>query len=279
MKKLTTNLVTRIKNQAQSGPSLQLATVPFIKFGHENQIAARLNKLRFQGEADIDKTLVILAFVNRSGSSLLGEYLASLSGFSGFRETLNSKFVLKNCDINRIDSFPDFIRHIATRAGGHSFGVKASAHQIRMLAKWNILGMFNNVRTVHIMRQDVIAQAVSLWIAKHTEEWSSRDRAKISESDIPYNFGRIGSICADIEQKNSEIRLALSALNLPSHGLQYERLISEPEFEMQRLGQFLGADLSAWTPPANPRHEKQKSHVKEDFIRRFRNDTFQNWSP
>lgn len=245
---------------------------------HEELISRTLSELEFRGGEGVDKTLVLLAFVNRSGSNLFGEYLSTLEGYFGFREELNAKVVLNTCEKYGFQSFPDYMRAISCRQAGSTFGLKASGHQIQMLYKWGVLAMFSQVKAFHIMRHDVIAQAVSLWFAKHTEQWSSRHRPIRSEDDIPYDFEQIARICADIENKNLEIRMTLSALDIPTHSLHYEDLVSKPRVEMRRAGRFLRVDVEGWTPPDTIRHEKQVSDVKDAFVTRFREDCIRGWN-
>lgn len=244
---------------------------------HETEIRKYIATVHYEGGVPLDTQLVLLGFFNRSGSNLLAEYLRSLPGLTGFGEYLNHPTVINRCTKEGIDSFPDYIRSLAERAGTPGFGLKASGSQVEMLHKWNILPMFRSVRAVHMVRQDIVSQAVSLWIARHTKQWTSTQSSAVSEREVPYDAAAIGRIIRNIGLQNTRIMAAFSVLDIPARTVVYERLIDEPQAEMEALGEFLELDLRDWRVPHELHHERQESSTKKDFVEQARRDLPSNW--
>ena len=245
---------------------------------HEREIGRVLRVTRFEGAAPVADRLVLLGFVNRSGSNLLGEYLRSLPGLHGFQESLNHEVVAKRCERRGIDSFPDYIRGLIDAAGGDGLGLKASGAQIEMLHKWKILCMFGSVRGIHVVRQDIVAQAVSLWIARHTKQWKSTRASVVSEREVPFDLAEIVRITEAITRQNARVATAFSAIGIPWQTVVYERLIEQPEPEIARLASFLDLDLHGWEMPRQLGIERQISPMKDAFVARVRAQLASDWS-
>lgn len=244
---------------------------------HADQISRHLGKLQFTGQPLAGKRLVILGFFNRSGSNLLGDYLRSMPGLHGFGEQLNHAVVIKQCQRHGIDSFPDYVAHIAGRGKGPVFGIKASGSQIEMLKKWNIPAMFESVSVVHVFRNDIVAQAVSFWIAKHTKQWKSFQDPAAGEQAATYSFKHLAKIVDTIGAQNARIITACAAARLPVWNIAYENLIRDPQGELAAAGAFLGLDLAGWQVPEQTAHQKQDSPLKAEFAERLRRDLMAQW--
>jgi trehalose 2-sulfotransferase len=244
---------------------------------HAERIRRALKTVEYDGDGPSAGQLVLLGFVNRSGSNLLGEYLGSLPGLTDFGEKLNHRVVVRQCERKGIDGFPEYIRSLADAAGERRLGIKASGTQVEMLHKWNILSMFGGVRALHIVRQDIVSQAVSFWIANHTKQWTGMQRSAVSEQDVPYDPAAIGQIIQTIGRQNTRVVAAFSALAIPVRTVVYERLLAEPEAEMRSLGEFLELDMHGWQMPEDLSHERQVSRIKADFAARTRAALAASW--
>jgi LPS sulfotransferase NodH len=242
---------------------------------HEKKIRHFLDYCRYQGGQKVEKRLVILGFVNRSGSNMIGDLLAGLDGVSGFREQLNHQQVKKFCTNKKITNFPEYILNIATKQDGHTFGIKASADQIRMLARWNIDDMFRDVKMIHVMRNDVVAQAVSLHFARYTQQWSVRHTGK--DVAVPYDYNSILNKITAINDQNSDLRLTCSVLNIPVHTVLYEDFVAAKKVGIMSIGRFLNMDLDLSRINEESQFQKQESAKKADMVLRFKNDFFDRW--
>ena len=209
------------------------------------------------------KPLYILAFTNRSGSNLLADYLRQTGKFRGFGEGLNGDEVERSLARRPVDSFPDYITLLAGPLNEPGFwGIKASWDQIIMLHRANIPAMFMGVRIIHSVRQDLLGQAVSHWIAHQTKQWTSAHK----ESGISPKFDgdRIEQILMNNLRSNCHIDLVSQALGILRHVVVYEHLQENPEQEIKRLGEKMSIDLTDWHPGA-PRISRQRDHINDSF--------------
>lgn len=242
---------------------------------HAARIAAHFGgRVAFDGErAEFAQPLTLLAFTNRSGSTLLGQTLRKHPGFRGFGESLNGEDVVRRSREDGAATFPDYLRLIASRghrAATTSLGLKASLDQMAMLLRWRIDRMFPGLRVIHITRGDVLGQAISLRIATRTGQWSSGHAATPGAEPV-YDFE---GLCATIEaigRANAGIRLLVEAAGLPCHPVTYEALVADPEATVRGIEGWAGLpDRAAPLPP--PALERQASAVSREHRERFLED-------
>ena len=222
-----------------------------------------------------DQDLVLLAFVNRSGSTHLGQLLASAPDLYGFREDLIHSTVTTRCKKAGLGSVSAYVDHIASlgykpRA---AFGIKASAEQVRFVRLAGIDRMFNSVRVVRISRHDRIAQAVSYWMADQTQEWTSRHDA--CDTDLEYDLTALRGHLKGIQNAEAALDLVLAASPFPVCNVFYEDLVADRMATVQTIRQALGL------PPTDQVSagwaKRQKSAEKQAFTDRFRRDLERCW--
>jgi LPS sulfotransferase NodH len=223
-------------------------------------------KALFKGRTPVfDKPLYLLAFVNRSGSNLLAEYLRMTPALRGFHEQLIHETVTTYCTRNRIEDFPTYIQTLSGPAtqDGQAYGFKASWDQILMLYRFGIFAMYPEVRVIHIHRKDILGQAISYHIALQTKQWTSLQTPQNDRTcmfDGPGLSGIIGSILSG----NQWIGQVATILDLPIRDVCYEDLVDRPLETVRDLAEFTGQDLARWTG-AEPRIRKQASGLNESF--------------
>lgn len=216
------------------------------------------------------KPLYLLAFTNRSGSNLLADYLRQTREFRGFGEGLNWDTVKRSLDQHPVASFPDYVARLAGPVSEPGrWGIKSSWEQMIMLKRANIFAMFPSVQVIHSVREDMVGQAVSHWIAHQTNQWTSAQRRNGVTPE--YAGDRIEHILMDVIRSNGFIDLICRALDLPRHVVVYEQLQTDPEAEIRRLAQALLLDLEGWQP-GTPRISRQRDDTNANFRRRCMQD-------
>jgi trehalose 2-sulfotransferase len=221
-------------------------------------------------EPEFAAPLVVLGFFNRSGSTLLGEYLKGLRGFSGFAEHLNHSVVRNVSEKQGIESFPDYFRAAQTRYSPnpkHIHGFKASWDQLLMLKRARIDQMYQGMKMVHIVRGDVVGQAISLVIANQTLQWTSRQTPQVEAAPV-FNAARIGRAVQACLEEEVRMRMVTELLEVPYLRVTYEGLDKNPATVIARIGRFLGRNLSTWTPSA-PRLERQANELNAEWRERY----------
>lgn len=214
--------------------------------------------------------LYLLAFVNRSGSNLLAEYLRTAPPFAGFHEHLNHDTVARLAVQLGATSFPDYLRLLGETFGspGRIFGYKASWDQAAMLFRFGIHRMYRGVRVIHILRNDTLGQAISFHIAAATRQWTSAQEATVS-TNVTFHGPGISELIDSIHFGNQAIEELAHLFNIPRLRLLYEELVNDPKAVITRIGRFSGHDLSTWKP-VQPSIRRQASELNDDLRAAYR---------
>jgi len=240
---------------------------------HERRIATQFaGRCRFAGDAPVfARRLILLGFTNRSGSTLLAEYLRQSGRVAGGMELLNHDIVATQVASHPADDFPVYITGLVHRLGGDdgdAFCLKASWDQIAMLYRWNIPAMFRSTRMIHIRRADVVGQAVSHAIADQTKSWTSQQHA--AGITPVFDARRIGAIIARQARAHDAIALAAQVLDVPCVDITYEQLATAPTLHVQRVLGACGVDVApGWQVRATVL-QKQATAVNAGFAARYR---------
>lgn len=233
---------------------------------HEREITAFLgaDNVAFQGSEPVfDYPLVLLGFSNRSGSTLLGEYLRQSKMVHGLGEFCNHDFVRNQTLKAGLETFPDLIQKLEKGRGARPlFGMKVSWDQLAMLLRWNIPAMFTGVRLVHIARLDILGRAVSMSIANQTGQWTSTQEGKDIEPVL--NMPEIDMLIQQQLQGDALLRLVAGAFGLPYYWLTYEGILKNPTLEIRPVLEFFGTPHPEWEPQT-PKLQKQAGAVNDSF--------------
>lgn len=241
-----------------------------VRSRHEVEIAKALGAENLCYKArgpNLNKSLVLVAFTNRSGSNLLTDYLRQTGKIGGLTEGLNFDSALRHFKAHNLTSMPQYIAHLVKQQCKHHavFGLKASSELLATVLRWNLLSMFPSVKVVHIIRNDAVSQAVSLSIADQTKKWTSRQVANGVEPVL--NVPQIEKIISNQREANLRIELICRAHRLDRFPLSYERVCASPDQTVRDVMSFLGFDQN-WklNPPAI---EKQADDVNAAFVSAF----------
>ena len=239
---------------------------------HEQDIRSHFKgKMTFKGQApEFAGPLVLVGFFNRTGSTLLANHLRGLPHASGFKEYLNGGLVVKRSKRYELRSFPDYFRHgeARSKAPGHIHGYKAGWNQIHMLLRSGIDRMYQDgIRVVHISRRDVVAQSISLSIARQTAQWTSEHAARDGVEPV-YDADQLSHLIQTCYDAENRIKMLSQMFDLPYHSVVYEDLVDNPRAVMAGVGTFLGRDLSAWEP-SEVATKRQASTRNADWKARY----------
>ncbi|MEM1101689.1 MAG: Stf0 family sulfotransferase [Pseudomonadota bacterium] len=225
----------------------------------------------FGGDAEsvepVSTPLLLIAFTNRSGSSLFGELLVQSGAFAGGGEFLNGDVMEKMRQETQAQSLGAHITALARRMvkPGQAFALKASWDQLAMLARARVPELFGRVRVIHVFRDDAVAQAVSLSIAHQTGRWSAQQ----AEGGEPhYDEAQLLSILETQAAENARIRAVCSAMGWPRMLVAYEALVADPAHHVSQSQRFCGLEPRPYAPrPTN--HRKQAGQRNDLFAERL----------
>lgn len=238
---------------------------------HEARIMRHFSGgVSFTGNQPIlSQGLIILGFTNRSGSNMLADYMRQTRQIGGLGEYLNADTAMKQSELRGVDNFADYIASLAGSISQKKpyFGVKASAEQLAFLDRWNITDMFSSVSVVHIRRDDLLAQAVSHWIAQKTGQWTSLQERR--SEDVSVDLDRIVQMTRDIARSDEIIRQHCADRSMNYVSLTYEEVTASVQAAMERIGSVTGI-VVADHKFHRPKIEKQANDLNAQILRQLR---------
>ena len=251
--------------------------LPYKQFtarAHQRRIR-RYFKQRFVVPAQtvsIDAPVNIMVFVNRSGSTLISEYLQATGAFSEFGEPLSSEMVIARSEASGADSLASYLEGLYQEisASGRQVGFKASFDQAMMLLRSQAIPhLFANVRWIFVQRLDIVSQAISFCIAKQTNHWHSFESANGAKPR--YVFKDIEKTVRSISRTYADSMSLLSLCNISPYHLTYEQFLFDPIGETEKLSAFLGID-DVIVDTDQLRLKKQSNEINQEFRAMFLRD-------
>jgi trehalose 2-sulfotransferase len=127
---------------------------------------------------------------------------------------------------------------------------------------------------VHLSRQDKVAQAVSLVLARQTGLWhrnaDGSERERDSPSQAPqYDFVAISDELRMLEDEADGWRTWFSSAGISPVSISYEELASDPGRQFARVMSSLGKSDAAVLQPETA---KLADHINEEWAARFRSE-------
>jgi LPS sulfotransferase NodH len=222
-----------------------------------------------QPGARLPNPVTIMLFVNRCGSTLLGEYLRASGCFSGFGEPLSHELVIKRCETHGLKSLSAYIQWLLEniRQPDTQFGMKLSLDQVEMLLRAGVLPqMLPRVNWVYIYRRDILGQAISFSIAAQTGAWKSSDSG--AERNVAFDYADIEARVEEIALRYYNINrfLALSGIN--AYQLAYEEFLLDPTRHSLDIARACGGPAQA-IDHTRLSMQRQSSGLNQQFREQF----------
>jgi len=240
---------------------------------HEEKIQAHFGDLAIRPDAPpVAEAVTIMIFVNRSGSTFIGENLRATGSFSGFGEPLSHGIVLERARTHGLATFEDYLRWLLDnlRRPGTQFGMKASLDQVLMLLRAGAFPrLFPKVNWLTVHRRDVLSQAISFSIAQQTQQWQSFEEGNGSEP--VYDFKDILWHMDQIAASYQHITSFCAASALDVFPLEYEAFLDDPLAHTRAAAAHCGVIVDS-IDQSRLRLRKQASGLNARFREQFRRD-------
>lgn len=125
---------------------------------------------------------------------------------------------------------------------------------------------------VLLLRRDIVAQAVSLYIAEFTGQWTSYKEPARDVSELSYKFEAIDGIAERIERHTALWRRTFLVAGIHYIELYYEQVIEQPAEAVDRVMQLweLAPRMRARSAPKP--HSSQTTEINRRFIEQYRRD-------
>jgi trehalose 2-sulfotransferase len=156
---------------------------------------------------------------------------------------------------------------------GHQADLQARLRALPGLAQLGpverIAAVFGDVRYVFVRREDVVAQAISLWRAVQTEAW----RADEENGHEPrYSFAGVDHLVRMLRRHDLSWCRWFNAHGVAPLELQYEAIAGDPGGAVRRTLEHLGVagELSGALP--EPQLRRQADAVSLEWAERYREE-------
>lgn len=218
------------------------------------------------------KTLIIASTV-RSGSHMLGHALHATGAFGFPLEYAQSKNLEEWKKRLGASDTAQVMEKLLTRRASENgvFGIKV--HYRHLSAFGGLAGLvacFPDPHFVLLTRDDVMAQAVSLAIAKQTGNWISGQNEGGREPE--YRFSDIDDSLRRVVLANASWQYLLAANGLPTLPMRFSEVRDNTVQAISAIADFMDVDPDVDSIPASPVTEKQSKSVNQDWIERFQKD-------
>ncbi|WP_027950825.1 Stf0 family sulfotransferase [Haliea salexigens] len=240
---------------------------------HEQEISKLYGSLEVSESAQaLAEEVCVMLFSNRSGSSLICDYMRATGKFSGMGEPLNHPLVVSRSESHGIESFYGYLEWLMTHVHEPNtmFGMKASADQALMLiTSGAIPACYGHVNWLVAKRRDVLAQAVSHSIAAQTGQWASFHDG--SAVDPEYSYSDIKTQVLSVIESNRKIDIFCDYIGIDPVEIFYEDFLINPPESTVTLADSLGIK-DVEVDSAQLRRDKQAGSRNREFIERFKRD-------
>ena len=218
-------------------------------------------------------TFCPLLFGNRSGSNLLTHslYQAGL-GFPEHGEPMNLPSIEKIATRQNLSSFTDYFLFLIRRWRKQDIsGFKISVGQLFDLSRTGLLDSLKDIKLLHSVRRDRVAQAVSHYLAKESGKWSSKEGDALVS--IPYSAESILRFMRRAARLQADYDLYKTIHQIDGLEIVFEDFIANPRQHIAEIAEFLGctAELDA-VDLTSAGTKPQSNPLNREYARRFRSE-------
>jgi trehalose 2-sulfotransferase len=128
-----------------------------------------------------------------------------------------------------------------------------------------------DAKFISIVRRDLCAQAVSLAKALQTGAWISLSSAR--RVPLFYSQEFIAACMEEIRLQTQAWAQWFAVQNVVPLEIEYEALLAEPEWAIDRILQFVGVSRDEGRPVTIMRPERQSDDVNSAWLQRFRHES------
>ncbi|MCU7556109.1 Stf0 family sulfotransferase [Alteromonas sp. ASW11-19] len=233
---------------------------------YEDQFDSRHD---YTHDTPADKTLVIASTV-RSGSHMLGHALHATGAFGFPLEYAHPKNLAEwQKRFGVTNSEAAFEQLLKTRTSENGvFGIKIHYRHLNTLGGLKgLLSRFPDPHFVLLTRDDLVAQAVSLSIARQTGNWISGQAD--NNKPVTYSYNDIADSMRRVILDNASWQYLLAANGVKSLAMQFSEVQSNTRHAITRIADFMNVEIDPQTVPTTPVTQAQKNSVNQTWIERF----------
>ena len=223
-----------------------------------------------------------VASTPRSGSNIFCQWLYERARLQEPKEFLNVESLRKYGAVDDQGQF--LVSSLAALFDGTPFNRRNADFPICIKAMYSqfaqaraLPGVIESLAArpvVLLLRRDVVAQAVSLYIAEFTGQWTSY--AQPHAAAPPYDGNAISARARRIEQHLALWRQVFAAERIDYREIYYEDLMAHPVDIVDGVIELWQLTLRRSRARHSHPHARQTTGLNADFIERYRRDQERN---
>jgi LPS sulfotransferase NodH len=209
----------------------------------------------------------------RSGSTYLAELLASTGMLGVPREYFNALDRWGRPDKGRPEDPHALLDRVLTKGATPNgiYGLKSHAdHFAAVAAVIDPMRMLPNLKLVRIRRQDILAQAISWMRAQQTGQFRADSHPKYAPR---YDAPAIRRLIALLAEQAAAWDRILAASGCVPLEIEYERLVEDPQREVDRVARLMGVPSPVPIDPARVKLTVQRDELSAAWRHRFLAET------
>jgi len=221
-------------------------------------------------EQDAPSKTIIISSTGRCGSHMLGHVLYQTGQFGfplEYANNLNLNEWKKRLGVDDFKHVMHQLQRIRTSPNG-VFGIKIHYPHIRQFGGIDgLMNFFPNAYYILLSRKNVLAQAVSLSIAKQTGVWIS---GLTPINDKPkYDFKHINECLRETIINNAKWRYILAANGCNYIEMDFDHIRNNLEKSVTHIANFVGIKLTSDSVAKERITKKQSNELNEEWVSRF----------
>lgn len=220
-----------------------------------------------------ERKYIVIASTGRSGSHFLGHTLHKTGLFGFPLEYANPRNLVewkKRLKTKEIDDTIEKLKLIRTSPNG-VFSIKIHYSQIVEFGGFTgIKKLFPNAYFIILSREDALGQAISMTIARQTQQWISYQEG--NNSKAKYNFKDIRANLEAIIIDTAKWRLILNESDVNFKELNFEAFFEDPKLGTERILDFTNTTKNDDLLLGGETPKKQRSKINDDWRKRFYED-------
>ncbi len=226
-------------------------------------------KFHYPVETEVTKTLIIASTV-RSGSHMLGHALHQTGAFGFPLEYVNEKNLQRWKQIFNTQSLGDTLAQIQKHRTSPNgvFGIKIHYSHLHQFGGFDRLSNYLvNPSFVWLTREDVVAQAVSLSIAKQTGAWISQQA--VENDDVTFDARQIEHGLRRVIFENASWQYVLNASGSRFMHINFADVKANTANVISSIADFMQVEVDTTNLPNKPVTKKQGKQINQLWIEKF----------
>lgn len=214
---------------------------------------------------------LVLATSERSGSEWLCQLISATKMLGRPTEYFNTYWMQK-----LVPDYPDAVHEqavIAKKMGTTSNGIFSAKlhtwHFDRLSGAIKFSDIFPDPKFVHLVRMDRLGQAVSLYRARYSGNYTAHMNVK---PDPDYDAAIIAQMLVELETCEMRWRMFFTKNNIVPLTVYYEDVVSQPKAQLRRIAKHMGVSLGLFFPMPTSPLPIQRDLKSLEWAQRFRRD-------